>query len=128
VVVLPAVVAAGWATALLALFGARSSPITILLAGVVVAFATEFSVLWMARYRAERAAGVAPDAAALTASERVGPAIVASALALVAGFLVLGASPVPMVRGFGLVCGLDLALATGAVLVLLPPMARSWIR
>ncbi len=48
-----------------------------------------------------------PDAAALTASERVGPAIVASALALVAGLLVLGASPVPMVRGFGLVCGLD---------------------
>lgn len=126
--VLPTVVAAGWATALLALLGARSSPITILLAGVVVAFATEFSVLWMARYRAERAAGAAPEAAALTASERVGPAIVASALALVAGFLVLGASPVPMVRGFGLVCGLDLALATGAVLVLLPPMARSWLR
>ena len=69
-----------------------------------------------------------PDAAALTASERVGPAIVASALALVAGLLVLGASPVPMVRGFGLGCGLDLALATGAVLVLLPPMARSWLR
>jgi RND superfamily putative drug exporter len=126
--VLPTVVAAGWATALLALLGVRSSPITILLAGVVVAFATEFSVLWVARYRAERAAGAGPDAAAVTASERVGPAIVASALALVAGFLVLGASPVPMVRGFGLVCGLDLALATGAVLVLLPPMARSWLR
>jgi predicted RND superfamily exporter protein len=126
--VLPTLVAAGWATALLALLQVRSSPITILLAGVVVAFATEFSVLWLARYRAERAAGAGPEAAAFTASERVGPAIVASALALAAGFLVLAVSPVPMVRGFGIVCGLDLALATGAVLVLLPPMARSWLR
>jgi len=106
----------------------RSSPITILLAGVVVAFATEFSVLWLARYRSERLAGVATDAAAFTASERVGPAIVASALALAVGFLILALSPVPMVRGFGIVCGLDMALATASVLVLLPPMARAWLR
>ena len=126
--VLPTLVAAGWGTALLALLQVRSSPITILLAGVVVAFATEFSVLWLARYRSERLAGVATDAAAFTASERVGPAIVASALALAVGFLILALSPVPMVRGFGIVCGLDMALATASVLVLLPPMARAWLR
>ncbi|HEX6350180.1 MAG TPA: MMPL family transporter [Candidatus Dormibacteraeota bacterium] len=126
--VLPTVVAAGWATGLLALLQVRSSPITILLAGVVVAFATEFSVLWLARYRSERLAGAAAEAAAFTASERVGPAIVASALALAVGFLVLAVSPVPMVRGFGIVCGLDMVLATAAVLVLLPPLARSWLR
>jgi len=54
----------------------------------------------------------------------VGPAIVASALALVVGFGVLAISPVPMVRDFGLWSGADLLLATLAVLVLLPPMAR----
>ena len=124
----PTLVAAGWATALLALLQVRSSPITILLAGVVVAFATEFSVLWLARYRSERATGAEAEAAASTASERVGPAIVASALALAVGFLVLAVSPVPMVSGFGIVCGLDLALATAAVLVLLPPLARAWLK
>lgn len=67
------------------------------------------------------------DAASGTASQRVGPAIAASALALVAGFVVLALSPVPMVRDFGLVCGLDLALAAAAVLALLPPMARAWL-
>jgi uncharacterized protein len=126
--VLPTVVAAGWATGLMYLLGARETPITVLLSGVVVAFATEFGVLWLARYRAELGAGTPADEAAAVASRRVGPAIVASAAALVAGFAALAVSPVPMVRDFGLWCAGDLALATVAVLILLPPAARAWLR
>jgi hydrophobe/amphiphile efflux-3 (HAE3) family protein len=131
--VAPTFVAAGWATGLIWLTGVRSSPITVLLAGVVVAFATEFSVLWLARYRAELAAGATADLAADTASRRVGPAVIASALALICGFLVLAVpfptvAPVPMVQSFGLWCAADLALATAAVLVLLPPMAKNWLK
>jgi predicted RND superfamily exporter protein len=126
--VLPTVVAAGWATGLMWLVGARETPITVLLAGVVVAFATEFGVLWLGRYRSERAGGTSAATAADVASRRVGPAIVASAAALVAGFAALAVSPVPMVRDFGLWCAGDLALATAAVLVLLPPAARAWLR
>ena len=130
--ILPTVVAAGAATGLLFLvgsaFGLRSSPITILLGGVVVAFATEFGVLWLARYRRERADGVDPVQAADLASTRVGPAIAASALALVAGFAVLAVSPVPSVRDFGIWSAFDLLLATAAVLALLPPLARAWLR
>jgi predicted RND superfamily exporter protein len=128
--ILPTVVAAGAATGLLFLvdsaLGQRSSPITILLGGVVVAFATEFGVLWLARYRSERADGVDPTDAAGRASTRVGPAIAASALALVAGFAVLAISPVPSVRDFGIWSAFDLILATAAVLTLLPPLARRW--
>jgi predicted RND superfamily exporter protein len=130
--ILPTVVAAGAATGLLFLVGIasgqRSSPITILLGGVVVAFATEFSVLWLARYRSERAGGVHPAEATSRASTGVGPAIAASALALVAGFAVLAVSPVPSVRDFGIWSAFDLMLATAAVLVLLPPLARRWSR
>jgi uncharacterized protein len=126
--VMPTVVAAGWATGLMWLLGARETPITVLLAGVVVAFATEFGVLWLARYRSERSGGVDASEAAAAASRRVGPAIVASAAALVCGFAALAVSPVPMVRDFGLWCAGDLALATAAVLVLLPPAARAWLR
>jgi predicted RND superfamily exporter protein len=124
VAVLPTAVAAGWVTALLFVLQIASSPITVLLAGVVVAFATEFSVLWLVRYMGARGAGADPAAASVEASVRVGPAIVASALALVVGFAVLAISPVPMVRDFGLWSGLDLVLATVAVLVLLPPVTR----
>jgi uncharacterized protein len=126
--VMPTVVAAGWATGLMWAAGARETPITVLLAGVVIAFATEFGVLWLGRYRSERSAGVDADEASAVASRRVGPAIVASSAALAAGFAALAVSPVPMVRDFGLWCAGDLALATAAVLVLLPPAARACLR
>lgn len=126
--VVPAFAAAGWATGTLYLSHQPASPITILLAGVVVAFATEFSVLWLARYAAELKAGATAAAAAALASTRVGPAIVASALALGLGFGVLAVSDVPMVRDFGLWSAADLFLATAAVLVLLPPLARRFLR
>ncbi|MBO0785313.1 MAG: MMPL family transporter [Actinobacteria bacterium] len=120
--VLPTVVAAGLATGAEYLLHIEGTPITILLSGVVVAFATEFSVLWLSRYRAERADGTPPRAAAEVASRRIGPAIVAAALALIAGFGALALSPVPMVRGFGIWCAADLALATVAVLLVLPSL------
>ena len=127
--VVPATVAAGWATGVLWLSHVHANPVTVLLAGVVVAFATEFSVLWLARYSEELAAG-AEDAVncAAIASRRVGPAIIASAAALVLGFLLLAVSPVPIVREFGLWSGADLAFATLAVLVLLPPLAVKVLR
>lgn len=126
--VLPTAVAAGWVSGILYLTQAPAGPITILLSGVVVAFGTEFGVLWLSRYRTERASDADPEAAAAVACRRIGPAIVAAAAALVAAFAVLGLSPVPMVRGFGLWCAADLALATLAVLLLLPGAARNWLR
>jgi uncharacterized protein len=126
--VLPTAVAAGWVTGAAYLAHVQTSPITILLSGVVVAFATEFSVLWLFRYRAEREAGMEAIAAAETACRRVGPAIVAAAAALAAGFAALAVSSVPMVRDFGLWCAADLVLATLAVLLLLPVAARSVLR
>jgi hypothetical protein len=126
--ILPTLVAAGAATALLFLVSTvlnqRSSPITVLLGGVVVAFATEFGVLWLGRYRIERRAGVDPEMASRAASLGISPAIAASALALIAGFAVLAVSPVPAVRDFGVWSAFDLLLATAAVLALLPPLAR----
>lgn len=77
---------------------------------------------------AERSGGADAAEASAVASRRVGPAIVASAAALAAGFAALAVSPVPMVRDFGLWCAGDLAPATAAVLVLLPPAARAWLR
>jgi uncharacterized protein len=130
--ILPTVVAAGAVTTLLfavsAVLNQRASPITVLLGGVVIAFATEFGVLWLARYRRERRTGTKPDPASAGASAGVGPAIAASALALAAGFAVLALSPVPAVRDFGLWSAFDLLLATAAVLTLLPPLSRAWLK
>ena len=61
----------------------------------------------------------ASDLLNMTISNRI-------SLALVAGFAVLALSPVPTVRDFGIWSAFDLLLATAAVLVLLPPLARRW--
>lgn len=126
--VLPTAAAGGAASGLLSLTGILSSPLTVVLGGVVIAFATEFSVLWLGRYRAELRLGASPAEAAGTTTQRMSPAILASSLALVAGFGVLSFSPVPAVREFGIWSALDLLLATAAVLILLPPLARAWLR
>lgn len=126
--VLPTALAAGWATGIAWLVHAQMTPVTVLLSGVVVAFATEFGVLWLSRYRAELRSGGEAGAAAEIACRRVGPAIVAAALALIAAFAALAISPVPMIRSFGLWSAGDLALAALSVLLLLPPAARSWLR
>lgn len=126
--ILPTAVAAGWATGIAWIIHAQMTPVTVLLSGVVVAFATEFGVLWLSRYRAELRSGGEAEAAAEIACRRIGPAIVAAALALIAAFAALAVSPVPMIRSFGLWSAGDLALAAVAVLVLLPPVARSWLR
>jgi predicted RND superfamily exporter protein len=122
---LPAVSAAGWATGAEFVLRLQPSPITLLLSGVVVAFATEFAVLWLGRFRSERDAGLSVPDASDVASRRVGPAITASALALMLGFGVLSLSAVPLVREFGLAGAGIMVLATGGVLVVLPPLARS---
>ncbi|MBO0776515.1 MAG: MMPL family transporter, partial [Actinobacteria bacterium] len=126
--VLPTVAAAGWATGAEYLLHIQATPITILLSGVVVAFATEFSVLWLSRYRSECAQGTRPREAAEVASRRIGPAIVAAALTLIAGFAAVALSSVPMLRSFGIWCAADLALATVAVLLLLPSLAPKLAR
>jgi predicted RND superfamily exporter protein len=84
-------------------------------------------VLWLSRYRLARKRGAGAAEASEEASRRIGPAIVASGAALALGFLALAASPVPMVRDFGVWSGADIALATVAVLVLLPPLARRYL-
>ncbi len=48
--------------------------------------------------------------------------------AILAVLPTVGLSPVPTVRDFGLWCAFDMVLATIAVLVLMPPLVRTWLR
>jgi predicted RND superfamily exporter protein len=104
---------------------------TAVLGALVVAFGTEFAILWLERYRDALADGVEPGAmAAEAASRAAGPGIMLSGGALALGFLALaaGALPgvsglgfdLPVVRDFGLVATMDMILAVAAALVVLP--------
>jgi hydrophobe/amphiphile efflux-3 (HAE3) family protein len=130
---LPTLFVAGWSTAALFALRAPLTPMTAVLGALVVAFGTEFAVLWLERYREAVAAGAtAGPAAAEIATSNAGPGIIVSGSALTLGFLALtiGGLPglralgfdLPMVRDFGLVAAMDMVLALMASLVVLPAL------
>ncbi|MEV4420509.1 MMPL family transporter [Patulibacter sp. NPDC049589] len=118
--VLPVALAAGWSGLLTWLLGLPLNPLSVVLGALVVAIGTEFGVLLVERYGQERAAGH-PDAVAIArTAASTGRAVGASAATTVAGFAV---SDIPLLRQFGLITVLDLAVAVLAVVVVLPAVA-----
>jgi uncharacterized protein len=96
------------------------NPMSVTLGALVIALSTEFSVLLSARYRAERDAGLGVRAALLRTYQSTGRAVTASAVTALAGFAVLVVSDIRMLRDFGLVTVVDLAVSLIGVLVVLP--------
>ena len=117
---IPIVLATGWAALGLAIAGVALNPMSATLGALVIAISTEFSVLLAARYEEERTPGVAIGEALRRAYSRPGMAVLASGVTAIAGFAVLAATDIRMLRDFGLVTVLDLGVALLGVLVLLP--------
>jgi predicted RND superfamily exporter protein len=135
---LPSALAAGWSPLVVLLLGripgdsggllGTFNPLTVVLGALVIALGTEFGVVLLQRFYEERTAGADPDLAAATALRGVGRAIAVSALTLGAGFAVLAVSGLfpgglPLIADFGLAVVIDLALAVGAVFLVMLPAA-----
>jgi len=116
----PTVLATGWASLLLWITGIPLNPMSAALGALTIAIATEFGVLLVGRFHEERGGGAAVDEALSRAYSRTGAAVVASGATAIAGFAVLIASDVQMLRDFGLVTVVDLAAALVGVLLILP--------
>ena len=117
---IPIVLATGWASLGLAIAGVSLNPMSATLGALVIAIATEFSVLLAARYDEERLPGVTVGEALRRAYARTGMAVVASGVTAIAGFAALTATDIRMLRDFGLVTVLDLGVALIGVLLVLP--------
>lgn len=121
VVLVPILLATGWSGALLGVMSVSLNPISAVLGVLVIAIGTEFAVILAARFRQERDAGDSSVPAALARTyARTGAAVLASGVTVIAGFAVLIASDVRMLREFGLVTVVDLAVALGGVMLVLP--------
>jgi predicted RND superfamily exporter protein len=116
----PTVLATGWASLLLWITGIPLNPMSAALGALTIAIATEFGVLLVGRFHEERADGVGVDEALHRAYSRTGAAVLASGVTAIAGFAVLIASDVRMLRDFGAVTVVDLAAALAGVLLVLP--------
>ena len=116
----PTVLATGWASLLLWITGIPLNPMSAALGALTIAIATEFGVLLVGRFHEERTGGVDVEEALSRAYARTGAAVLASGATAIAGFAVLVASDVQMLRDFGLVTVVDLAAALAGVLLVLP--------
>ncbi|HMI81110.1 MAG TPA: MMPL family transporter [Solirubrobacterales bacterium] len=122
----PTVLATGWASLLLWITGIPLNPMSAALGALTIAIATEFGVLLVGRFHEERGGGAGVEEALGRAYARTGAAVLASGATAIAGFAVLVASDVRMLRDFGLVTVVDLTAALAGVLLVLPATLR-WL-
>ncbi len=118
----PIVVAGGWSALIVSAFDLSLNPLSTVLAVLVTAIATEFGVIISGRYFQEREAGAGLTQALRLTYGRTGLAVATSGLTAIAGFAALGTSDVAMLRDFGLIAVVDLAVALAGVAVVLPAM------
>jgi uncharacterized protein len=119
---LPTVLATGWASLLLWITGIPLNPMSAALGALTIAIATEFGVLLSGRFHEERRGGAGVEESLQRAYARTGAAVLASGVTAIAGFAVLIASDIQMLRDFGLVTVVDLAAALVGVLLVLPAL------
>jgi uncharacterized protein len=116
----PVALASGWSALVLFAVRVPLNPMSVTLGVLVIAIATEFSVLLAERHRQERSAGLDMAAALRHTYRHTGAAVVASGVTAIAGFGVLALSDIAMLRDFGLVTVIDLGVSLVGVLIALP--------
>ena len=95
----------------LALFGGSLTMASIAVLPILIGLAVDYAIQFQARFAEARPRRLAAGAAAVEAAARGGPVIGTAALATAAGFLVLLLSPIPMIRGFGVLLVVGIAIA-----------------
>ncbi len=118
----PVGLAIGTSSVIVAAFDLTLSPLTTVSGPLVIASCTEFSVLITARYLEERQSGRSPLEASDHAARRTGRAFFTSAATTVGGFAVLIGSALPLLRDFGIIVSMNVAVALLAALVVMPPL------
>jgi uncharacterized protein len=129
---IPVLMATGWSGLVVAALGVSLNPMSATLGALVIAIATEFSVILTARYAGERRAGLSIGESLRRTYLRTGAAVLASGTTAIAGFAVLAIaglpllddigliSVAPVLRDFGLVTVADLLVALAGVMLVLP--------
>jgi uncharacterized protein len=128
----PVLIAVGVASLVAYAFNFTLSPMTAVGGPLVVAACTEFTSLILLRFVEERRRGLEPKEAVDVAASRTGRAFVVSGLTAIAGVAVLSFSSLPLLRDFGRIVAMNVAVALLSALVVLPPMLvwadrRGWV-
>ncbi len=128
----PVIIAVGGTSIVAWALHLKLSPMTAVGGPLVVAACTEFTSLILLRFVEERKRGLEPAEAVDVAAARTGRAFIVSACTAIAGVAVIATSSLPLLRDFGIVVGMNVAVALLSALVVLPPMLvwadqRGWV-
>ncbi len=107
----PVLVAVGAASLFAWILHLKLSPMTAVAGPLVVAACTEFTSLILLRFVEERRRGSTPREAVTITASHTGRAFIVSALTAVAGVAVIATSSLPLLRDFGAVVALNVAVA-----------------
>ena len=118
----PVLIAVGTASLVAFTFDLKLSPMTAIGGPLVIAACTEFTSLILLRFVEERERGATPREAVDTAAGRTGRAFIVSAMTAIAGVAVIATSSLPLLRDFGILVAMNVAVALFSALVVLPPM------
>ncbi len=130
----PVLIAVGAASLVAYVLHLKLSPLTAVGGPLVVAVCTEFTSLILLRFVEERGKGFAPKEAVDHTASRTGRAFIVSGLTAISGVAVIATSSMPLLRDFGIVVGMNVAVALLSALIFLPPMlvwadsdGRNWV-
>ena len=128
----PVLTAVGAASLVAWIFDLQLSPMTAVGGPLVVAVCTEFTSLILLRFIEERRRGYSPEEAMDVTARRTGRAFIVSALTAISGVAVIAFSSLPLLRDFGTIVAMNVAVALVSALVFLPPMLvwaenRGWV-
>lgn len=118
----PVLIAVGAASLVAYAFDLKLSPMTAVGGPLVIAVCTEFTSLILLRFVEERRRGLSPKEAVDVTAARTGRAFIVSALTATAGVGVIATSSLPLLRDFGMIVAMNVAVALLSALVVLPPM------
>jgi predicted RND superfamily exporter protein len=118
----PVMIAVGAASLFAYSAGFTLSPMTAVGGPLVIAACTEFTSLILLRFVEERRRGLSPKESVDVAAARTGRAFIVSGLTAISGVAVLSASSLPLLRDFGIIVAVNVAVALLSALVVLPPM------
>ncbi|MBJ7458166.1 MAG: MMPL family transporter [Thermoleophilaceae bacterium] len=111
-----ALMAAAMTYGLLALTGSTIGVGAVAVLPVLVGLAVDYAIQFHARADRAMQSGASPPEAVMAAATSGGPPVLAAATATIAALLALILSPIPLIRGFGLLLVIGVALAIVIVL------------
>jgi len=121
---LPVAIAVGWSALILIVLGVDLNPMSATLPALVVGLSGYGVIMLSDRYREARASGQSAETA-VTSAYRGGSVLLASGFVALTGFAILIVPDVRMLRSFGAVAVLDLAIVL-AIAALVLPAALVW--